>query len=106
VALVLWPYRRGTGAARDQHAVDLTGYVTLEAADDLSLALAFPGAPRDVCLRALISAHPCQADHVQRTVGFPVAYSRLRRCLTTLPEEASMGETPQRLAKEASLLNR
>jgi hypothetical protein len=30
---------------------------------------------------------------------------RLRRCRTTLPEEASMGATPQRLAKEASLLN-
>src|ERR671929_1495096 len=30
---------------------------------------------------------------------------RLRRCLTTLPEEASMGETPHRLAKEASLPN-
>src|SRR5215211_360024 len=30
---------------------------------------------------------------------------RLRRCLTTLPEEASTGETPHRLAKEASLLN-
>src|SRR5215210_8501431 len=28
---------------------------------------------------------------------------RLRRCLTTLPEDASTGETPQRLAKEASL---
>src|SRR5215212_2582668 len=30
---------------------------------------------------------------------------RLRRCLTTLPEEASMGETPHRLAKDASLPN-
>src|SRR5215210_3169634 len=30
---------------------------------------------------------------------------RLRRCLTTLPEDASTGETPQRLAKEASLFN-
>jgi hypothetical protein len=30
---------------------------------------------------------------------------RLSRCLTTLPEEASMGETPQRLAKDASLFN-
>ena len=29
----------------------------------------------------------------------------LRRCLTTLPEEASMGETPHRSAKEASLPN-
>jgi hypothetical protein len=28
---------------------------------------------------------------------------RLRRCLTTLPEEASRGATPHRLAKEASL---
>src|SRR5215213_5924621 len=30
---------------------------------------------------------------------------RLRRCRTTLPEEASTGETPHRLAKEASLLS-
>ena len=30
------------------------------------------GAPRDVFLRPSISAHPGQADHVQRTVGFPV----------------------------------
>src|SRR5215211_8561833 len=31
---------------------------------------------------------------------------RLRRCRTTFPEGASTGETPQRLAKEASLLRR
>ena len=31
---------------------------------------------------------------------------RLSRWRTTLPEEASMGETPQRLAKEASLARR
>src|SRR5215207_4639164 len=30
---------------------------------------------------------------------------RLRRWRTTFPEEASTGDTPQRLAKEASLLN-
>src|ERR687897_3259797 len=30
---------------------------------------------------------------------------RLRRWRTTFPEEASPGDTPQRLAKEASLLN-
>ena len=104
--LGLRPGRRATSAARDQHAVDLPGHVALEAADDLSLALAFRGAPRDVILRTAISAHPSQADHVQRTVGLPVAYSRLRRCLTTLPEEASMGATPHRLANEASLVNR
>jgi hypothetical protein len=57
------------------------------------------GAPGDVLLRTAISAHPCQADHVQRTIGLPVAYSRLRRWLTTLPEEASMGATPHRLSE-------
>src|SRR5215212_2612173 len=77
----------------------------LEAADDLSLALALLCAPRDVLLGATISAHPSQTDHVQRTVSVPVAYFRLRRCRTTLPVEASMGETPPRLAKEASLFN-
>src|SRR5215208_1684299 len=105
VGLVSRTCRRGTDAARDQHAVDLPGEVALQAADDLSLALALLCAPRHVLLGATISTHPGQADHVQRTVGLPVAYIRLRRCLTTFPEEASMGATPQRLAKEASLLN-
>ena len=65
--------RRRTGAARDKHAVDLSGYVALEAADDLSLALALLGAPGDVLLRTVISTHPSQADHVQRSVGLSVA---------------------------------
>jgi hypothetical protein len=69
------PGRRGTGVARDQHAVGLPGDVALEAADDLSLALALRGAPGDVLLRTAISAHPSQADHVQRAVGLPVATS-------------------------------
>ena len=73
MSLVSLTRRRGTGAARDQHAVDLPGYVAFEAADDLSLALALLCAPRDVFLRTAISAHPGQADHVQRTVGLPVA---------------------------------
>src|SRR5215203_3383251 len=73
VNLGLRPYRRGTDAARDQHAVDLPGYVALEAADDLSLALALLCAPRHVILRTAISAHPSQAGHVQRTVGLTVA---------------------------------
>src|SRR5215217_8798259 len=75
LGLLFWTRRRGTGAAGDQHAVDLSGYVALEAADDLSLALALLCAPRDVFLRAKIPAHPCQAGHVQRTVRLPVASS-------------------------------
>src|SRR3954447_9842302 len=47
--------------------------VALQTADDLSLALALLCASRDVFLRAKISAHPGQTDHVQRAVGFPVA---------------------------------
>src|SRR5829696_6321852 len=66
----LWPDRRRGG---HQYAIDLPGYVALEAADNLSLALALLCAPRDVFLRATISSHPSQTDHVQRTVGLPVA---------------------------------
>jgi hypothetical protein len=63
---------------------------------------AWPRTP--VCVYPCPSA-PCRS-HVQGTVGAPVAYFRLSRWrTTTLPEEASMGDTPQRLAKEASLLN-
>src|SRR5215213_10115646 len=58
---------------RDQDALNLPGDVALEAADDLSLALAFRGAPCDVLLGATISSHPSQTDHVQRLVGVPVA---------------------------------
>src|SRR5215207_1571662 len=86
VTVVLWPYRRGTGAARDQHAVDLPGDVAFEAADNLSLALALLCAPRDVFLRATISAHPSQTDHVQRTVGLPVATA-----VETVPDDLAGG---------------
>jgi hypothetical protein len=98
----LWPDRRRGG---HQYAIDLPGYIALEAADDLSLALALLCAPRDVLLGATISSHPSQTDHVQRTALASRLPPRLRRCPTTLPVEASMGETPHRLAKDASLLN-
>ena len=44
------------------------------------------GAPRDVFLRATISAHPSQADHVQCTVGFPVATA-----VETVPDDLAGG---------------
>src|SRR5215203_7475205 len=62
-----------TNTRRDQHALNLPGNVALEAADDLSLALAFCGTPCDVLLGATISSHSSQTDHVQRSVGLPVA---------------------------------
>src|SRR5215207_120851 len=58
---------------RHQYAVDLPGYVALQAADNLSSALALRGAPCDVLLGATISSHPSQTDHVQCSVGVPVA---------------------------------
>ena len=73
VALVVWSCRRGTGDARDQHAVGLPGDVAFEAADNLSLALALRSAPSDVLARARISPHTSQTNHLQRTVGVPVA---------------------------------
>src|SRR5215213_1349780 len=66
--------------ARDQHTVDLPGDVALEAANDLSLALALLCAPRDVLLGATISAHPSQTDHVQRTALASRLPPRSRRC--------------------------
>src|SRR5918997_1518467 len=64
------------------------------------------GAPRYVLLRARFSAHPGQTGHLQRTALASRLPPRLRRWQTTLPEEASMGETPHRsLAKDASLPN-
>ncbi len=44
------------------------------------------GAPCDVFLRALISAHPSQADHIQGTVGLPVATA-----VETVPEDLAGG---------------
>src|SRR5215208_7547410 len=93
VGLLSRTCRRGTGAARDRHAVDLPGEVALEAAYDLSLTLALLCAPRDVFLRATISAHPGQTDHVQRTVGLPVATA-----VETVPHDlAEGGFAPQSL---------
>src|SRR5436190_2256316 len=62
---------------------------------------------------ATYSCAPC-ARGSRRILARQIMYSarlasllppRLRLCLTTLPEEASMGATPHRVAKEASLLN-
>ena len=99
------PGGRGTGVARDQHAVDLPGHVALEAADDLSLALALRGATRATysLVRRSRRIRARQIMYSARLAS--LLPPRLRRCLTILPEEASMGETPHRLAKEASLPN-
>ena len=79
----LWPDRRRGG---HQYAIDLPGYVALETADDLWLALAFCEAPCDVLLGATISAHPSQTDHLQRTVGLPVAAA-----VETMPDNLARG---------------
>jgi hypothetical protein len=63
------------------------------------------GAPCDVLPRAQISSHSSQADHVQRTVGLPIATS-----VEAVAHYLSGGgfhgrHSAERLAKEASLLN-
>jgi hypothetical protein len=82
--------------ARDQHAVDLPGDVALEAANDLSLALALLCAPCYVLLGATISAHPSQTDHVQRTVGLAVATA-----VETMPDDLAGGGLDGRDTAEA-----
>src|SRR5215217_1354755 len=105
VGLVSPTCRQGTGAASDQHAVDLPGEVALETADDLSLALAFRGAPRDVLLGATISAHPGHTDHVQRTISLPVG-AAVETVAHHLAGGGFDGRDPaHRLAKDASLPN-
>jgi hypothetical protein len=96
VALVLRPCRRGTDDSSDQHAVDLPSDVALEAADDLSLTLSLRGASCDVFLRATISSHASQADHVQRTVGFPIATP-----VETMPHDLAGGGLDGRDSAEA-----
>ena len=53
-------------------AVDLAGDVTLQAADDLFLRQAFPGAPLDVDESRRMGAHPGEHDPPQGVVGLAV----------------------------------
>ena len=101
------PIHGGTGGAdaRTQDTVDLPGDVPFQAPHDLPPGFALRRAPGDVAAGALVDAHAHDTDKVQGAVGVSVAPAALRRCLNTLPEEASMGEIPHRLAKEASLPN-
>src|SRR5215212_5834318 len=76
------PGGRGTGVARDQHAVDLPGHVALEAADDLSLALALRGATRATysLVRRSRRIRARQIMYSARLAS--LLPPRLRRCLT------------------------
>src|SRR5664279_1711145 len=60
-----------------EDSVDLSGHVTLQAADDLALGLALCRASSHVVLRRLV---PAQADHddvIEGAIG-PVSYTHLR----------------------------
>src|SRR5215217_7057978 len=81
---------------RHQYAVDLPGYIAFEATDNLSSALALRGAPCDVLLRATISSHPSQTDHVQCSVGVPVAAA-----VEAVPNDLAGGSLDRRDTAEA-----
>src|SRR5215216_7023441 len=81
---------------RHQYAVDLPGYIAFEATDNLSSALALRGASCDVLLRATISSHPSQTDHVQCSVGVPVAAA-----VEAVPNDLAGGSLDRRDTAEA-----
>ena len=63
----------GSVAGGVQVRIDLTGDVTLQAADDLGLGLSFFGAAFDVGAGGRVRAHPGEHDPPQGMVGLPVA---------------------------------
>lgn len=67
--------------------------------------LLLPSAVRRATYSRLHLSLPMRTTQMQSAVGVPVTYKRLSRCRTTWPDEASMGETPQRLAKYAPLFS-
>src|SRR3712207_850972 len=80
-------------------------YSQLEATHDLPLALAL-GAPSSHIRLGVRRSRPIRNTQIECSARLTSRLPpRLSRCLTTLPEEASTGETPQKLAKDASLLN-
>src|SRR5215217_6061535 len=73
----------------------------------LALGLALhSAASRDVLPGTPIVSHAYHAEVRCRERLASRSPPLLSRCLITFPEDAWMGETPQRLAKEASLFRR
>src|SRR6266566_5636174 len=66
------PPRELGSAAGAQVVVDLAGDVPLQAADDLLLGQAFPGAPLDAGAGGGAGAHPGDHDPPQGVAGFAV----------------------------------
>src|SRR5216684_4520433 len=56
-----------------EDSVDLSGHVSLQAADDLALGLAFCRASSHVVLRRLVPAQTDHDDVIEGTVGLAVA---------------------------------
>jgi hypothetical protein len=92
-----------------EEAVDLPGYVAFETAHYLALGLALRSASCDVLpvVRPSCLMRTPRRGKVQAAIGIPVTTSVESVPNTTFPEDASMGETPQRpLESEASLFRR
>ena len=95
------PGALASAGAWAQVGVDLTGDVTLEAADDLFLGQALFAAPGDVGAGGRVGAHPGDHDPVQGVVGLAVA-AWVEPVAGDFPEEAGMGVVAQRCAQAAS----
>ena len=81
---------------------NFAGDVALDASHDFFFGFAFGEAAGDVVTGGLVAAHAHDQDVVQCAVGVAVAAS-VEAVADRLPLEASSGQTPQSLAKAASL---
>src|SRR6185437_14795434 len=88
-----------------QVAVDLTGHVTLQAADDLLLRQPLFGTPPGVGAGDRVRAHPGDDDPPQGMIGLTVP-AGIEPCRRTFPDDAGIGATPHRCAQAASLRSR
>ena len=103
LALMLLSMSSGLGAR--QAAVKLAGDVALERADDLAFGAALGGAALDVGAGAGVVDHAHHDDAPERVICAAVA-TAVESLAGGQPEEASIGATPQRWAKAASLRRR
>ena len=86
-----------------QGSEDFSGHVALQASHNLTLTQPFSRSPLHIGTRWFVVSHPDERDDVEGAVGRPIPTS-IEAVSAGRPAAAGrLGETPQSLAKAASL---